>query len=102
MHASAGWVYFAFVTDMFDREIVGWQESRSVHTESAPDALQKGIYQSRGPSGDLCGLVHHSDRGGQYRAIRHDDALTEQLAVASAGSRGDSDDSVLRSLELAV
>ncbi|WP_167854163.1 IS3 family transposase, partial [Brevibacterium aurantiacum] len=61
VHTFTGWVYVAFVTDVFNREIVGWQVSRSLHTELALDALQMGIYQRRRAGGDLSGLVHHSD-----------------------------------------
>src|SRR5699024_6959574 len=89
------WVYVAFVTDVFNREIVGWQVSRSLHTELALDALQMGIYQRKRAGHDLSGLVHHSDRGVQYRAIRYGEALAEQDAVASVGSSGDLHDYAL-------
>ena len=61
VHTFTGWVYVAFVTDVFNREIVGWLVSRSLHTKLALDALQMGIYQRRRAGGDLSGLVHHSD-----------------------------------------
>src|SRR5699024_8492534 len=95
VRACTGWVYVAFVTDVVNREIVGWQVSRSLHTELALDALQMGIYQRKRAGGDLSGLVHHSDRGVQYRAIRYGEALAEQDAVASVGSKGDSYDNAL-------
>lgn len=95
VHTFTGWVYVAFVTDVFNREIVGWQVSRSLHTELALDALQMGIYRRRRDGHDLSGLVHHSDRGVQYRAIRYGEALAEQDAVASVGSKGDSYDNAL-------
>src|SRR5699024_4207715 len=95
VHTFTGWVYVAFVTDVFNREIVGWQVSRSLHTKLALDALQMGIYQRKRAGGDLSGLVHHSDRGVQYRAIRYGQALAEQDAVASVGSKGDSYDNAL-------
>lgn len=95
VHTFTGWVYVAFVTDVFNREIVGWQVSRSLHTELALDALQMGIYQRKRAGHDLSGLVHHSDRGVQYRAIRYGEALAEQDAVASVGSKGDSYDNAL-------
>lgn len=95
VHTFTGWVYVAFVTDVFNREIVGWQVSRSLHTKLALDALQMGIYQRKRAGGDLSGLVHHSDRGVQYRAIRYGEALAEQDAVASVGSKGDSYDNAL-------
>lgn len=95
MHAFSGWVYVAFVTDVFNREIVGWQVSKSLRTELALDAMQMGIYRRKRAGHDLSGLVHQSDRGVQYRAIRYGEALDEQDAVASVGSKGDSYDIAL-------
>ncbi|AXE40214.1 hypothetical protein JS278_03080 [Acidipropionibacterium virtanenii] len=90
-----GWVYVAFVIDVFNREIVGWQVSRSLHTDLALDALTMGIYQRNRDGADLTGLIHHSDRGVQYRAIRYGQALADENAVASVGSKGDSYDNAL-------
>ena len=59
----SGWVYVAFVVDVFSRRIVGWQASRSLRTDLALDALEMAIWARRGDQ--LDGLVHHSDRGGQ-------------------------------------
>ncbi|MGO1354674.1 MULTISPECIES: IS3 family transposase [Brachybacterium] len=95
VHTFSGWVYVAFVIDVFNREIVGWRASRSLHTELALDALNMAIYLRRREGADLSGLVHHSDRGVQYRAIRYGQVLAEQEAVASVGSRGDSYDNAL-------
>ena len=61
---QAGFVYAAFLTDLFSRYIVGWRTSTSLHTELALDALEMALWQ-RGRHDDLEGLVHHSDRGGQ-------------------------------------
>lgn len=88
----SGWVYVAFVVDVFSRFVVGWQASRSLHTELALDALEMAIWR-RGRR--LVGLVHHSDRGGQYLAIRYTERLAEAGAVPSVGSRGDSYDNAL-------
>lgn len=90
-----GWVYVAFVTDVVNREIVGWQVSTSLHTELALEALQMAIYRREPAGDDLTGLVHHSDRGVQYRAVRYGQALAEEDAVASVGSKGDSYDNAL-------
>ena len=95
VHTFTGWVYVAFVTDVFNREIVGWRVSRSLHTDLALDALNMAIYLRTRDGDDLSGLIHHSDRGVQYRAIRYGEALAEQDAVASVGSRGDSYDNAL-------
>ncbi len=83
----AGWVYAAFVLDVFSRRIVGWQVSTSLYTELALDALEMGIWSRRKDGADLTGLVHHSDRGVQYRAIRYAERLAAEEAVASVGSR---------------
>jgi putative transposase len=89
----AGWVYVAFIIDVFSRFVVGWQASRSLHTELALDALEMAIWVRRGEQ--LGGLVHHSDRGVQYLAIRYTERLAEAGVVASVGSRGDSYDNAL-------
>ncbi len=92
----SGWVYVAFVTDMFSQMIVGWQCSRSLYTGLAKDALTMGIYQRRREGwNNLSGLVHHSDRGVQYRAFRYGEALDDEQAVASVGSKGDPYDNAL-------
>lgn len=91
----AGWVYVAFLTDVFNREIVGWQAATSLYTDLALDALNMAIYQRRRSGSDLTRLVHHSDRGVQYRSIRYGQALAEEHAVASVGSKGDSYDNAL-------
>jgi putative transposase len=88
----SGFVYVAFVIDAFSRFLVGWQASRSLRTDLALDALEMAIWARRG---DLDGLVHHSDRGSQYLAIRYTERLAEAGAVTSVGSRGDSYDNAL-------
>jgi transposase InsO family protein len=85
----AGFVYVAFVIDVFSRFIVGWQASRSLRTDLALDALEMAIWRRQA---QLDGLVHHSDRGSQYLAIRYTERLAEAGAVTSVGSRGDSYD----------
>ena len=92
----SGWVYVAFVTDVFSRRIVGWQTSTSLYTDLALDALKMAVWQRKRTGGaDLSGLVHHSDRGVQYRSIRYGQALADCEAVASVGSKGDSYDNAL-------
>ena len=88
----AGFVYTAFVVDAFSRAIVGWRVSASLRTDLALDALEMALH-ARGSA--LTGLVHHSDRGVQYLAIRYTDRLAYAGAVASVGSRGDSYDNAL-------
>ena len=89
----SGFVYVAFVIDVFSRFIVGWRVSSSLHTELALDALEMAIWRRQRQ--DLTGLIHHSDRGVQYLAIRYTERLAEAGAVGSVGSRGDSYDNAL-------
>lgn len=95
VRSFAGWVYAAFVIDVFSRRVVGWQVSTSLYTELALEALEMGIWSRTREGADLTGLVHHSDRGVQYRSIRYTQRLAEAEAVASVGSKGDSYDNAL-------
>lgn len=95
VRTHAGWTYAAFVLDVFSRKIVGWQVSTSLRTDLALDALDMGLWARRRAGRDVTGLVHHSDRGVQYRAIRYTERLAEAKAVASVGSLGDSYDNAM-------
>ena len=88
----SGFVYVALVIDAFSRYLVGWQASRSLRTDLALDALEMAIWRRQA---QLQGLVHHSDRGSQYLAIRYTERLAEAGAVTSVGSVGDSYDNAL-------
>ncbi len=90
----AGWVYAAFVLDVFSRRVVGWQLSTSLRTDLALDALEMGIWTRQHAGADVGGLVHHSDKGVQYLAVRYTQRLADG-AVASVGSTGDSYDNAL-------
>jgi putative transposase len=89
----SGWVYVAFIIDVFSRFVVGWQASRSLRTDLALDALAMALW-ARGVR-RASGLIHHSDRGVQYLAVRYSERLAEAGVVASVGSRGDSYDNAL-------
>ena len=91
----AGWVYCAFVLDVFSRRVVGWQVSTSLRTDLALDALNMGLWTRAHDGHDTTALVHHSDRGVQYLAIRYTERLAEAGAVASVGSKGDSYDNAM-------
>jgi putative transposase len=91
----SGWVYAAFVIDVYSRMVVGWQVATSLYTDLALDALEMAVWKRRREGADLAGLVHHSDRGVQYRAIRYTERLEQADAVASVGSKGDSYDNAL-------
>ncbi|PZR52385.1 hypothetical protein DNL40_11960 [Xylanimonas oleitrophica] len=88
----SGWVYAAFVTDVFSRRVVGWQLSRSLRTDLALDALKMAIWTRTRDGQDVTGLTHHSDKGVQYVTIRYTQRLAEAGVVASVGSTGDSYD----------
>ena len=90
-----GWVYCAFILDVFSRRVVGWQVSTSLRTDLALDALQMGLWTRHRDGHDTSALVHHSDRGVQYLAVRYTERLAEAGAVASVGSKGDSYDNAM-------
>lgn len=86
-----GFVYVAFVVDVFSRRIVGWRVSKSLRSELALDALEQALHART----DARGLVHHSDKGSQYTAIRYTERLADFGVARSVGSVGDSYDNAL-------
>lgn len=88
-----GMIYVAFVIDVFARKIVGWRVSKSMTTEFVLDALNQAICQRCPIKADK--LIHHSDRGSQYLAIRYAERLVEAGIDPSVGSVGDSYDNAL-------
>ena len=88
-----GFVYVAFIIDVFARRIVGWRVSSSLATDFVLDALEQAIYDRCGDTTD--GLVHHSDRGTQYLSMRYTNRLADAGIAPSVGSRGDSYDNAL-------
>ncbi len=90
-----GWVYVAFIIDVYSRMIVGWQASRSLRSDLAIDALEMAVWNRQRAGADLTGLVHHSDRGGQYLSIRYSERLADNAIIASVGSKGDSFDNAM-------
>ena len=87
----SGFVYVAFVIDVFSRFIVGWRVANTLRTELVLDALEQALWSRS----DTEGLIHHSDRGSQYLSIRYTDRLTEAGIESSVGSVGDSYDNAL-------
>jgi putative transposase len=87
----AGFVYVAFVIDVYSRMIVGWRVSRSLRSDLALDALEQALH-ARPVRGNL---VHHSDRGVQYVSIRYTERLAEAGIEPSVGSVGDSYDNAM-------
>ena len=88
-----GFVYVAFVIDVFARRIVGWRVSSSLRTDFVLDALDQAIYERC--DDDIADRIHHSDRGSQYLAMRYTDRLTDAGIEPSVGSRGDAYDNAL-------
>jgi putative transposase len=86
-----GFVFVAFVIDVFARCIVGWRVSSSIKTDLVLDALEQALHARS----DTDGLVHHSDKGSQYLSIRYSERLTQEGIQASVGSTGDSYDNAL-------
>jgi transposase InsO family protein len=86
----SGFVYVAFVIDAYARRIVGWRVSRTAHTGFVLDALEQALHERRPAQGGR--LVHHSDRGSQYLALRYTERLAEAGIEPSVGSIGDSYD----------
>ncbi|MFV1963472.1 MAG: IS3 family transposase [Acidimicrobiia bacterium] len=90
---QVGFVYVAFITDVFSRYIVGWRASRSLETGLALDALDQAIWDRL--DGDPAGLIHHSDHGSQYLSIRYTERLADAGIEPSTGSVGDSFDNAM-------
>ena len=89
----AGFVYVAFVIDVYARYIVGWRVSRTAHASFVLDALEQALHDRR-PT-HRGGLIHHSDRGSQYVSIKYTERLAEAGIEPSVGSVGDSYDNAL-------
>jgi putative transposase len=88
-----GWLYVAFVVDVFARRIVGWRVSRTMNTDFVLDALEQALYARQPDQSE--DLIHHSDRGSQYVSIRYTERLAEAGIDPSVGSKGDSYDNAL-------
>lgn len=88
-----GFLYVAFVVDVFARRIVGWRVSTTMRTDFVLDALEQALH-ARQPARNSP-LIHHSDRGSQYLSIRYTERLAEAGIASSVGSRGDSYDNAL-------
>ena len=86
-----GWLYVAFIVDVYARVIVGWQIAGHMRTDLVLDALEMAAWRR-----DLIdGCVHHSDAGSQYTSIRYTDRLTSAGLAASIGTVGDSYDNAM-------
>ena len=88
---TSGWVYTAFIIDVFARAIVGWKVSNRMNTDMVMAALNQAIADRNHPKD----VIHHSDRGVQYLSIRYTDKMTDCGVIASVGTTGDSYDNAL-------
>lgn len=95
VRSHSGWVYVAFVIDVYSRMVVGWQASRSLRSDLAIDALEMAVFNRQRAGADLSELTHHSDRGVQYLSVRYSERLAKNQIIASVGSKGDSYDNAL-------
>ena len=86
-----GFVYVAFVIDVFARRIIGWRVARSMRADLVLDALEQALWAR----GEARGVIHHSDRGSQYLSIRYTERLAEAGVEPSVGSVGDSYDNAM-------
>ena len=87
----SGWVYAAFIIDVFSRAIVGWKVSDRMNTDMVMAALNQAIADRNNPKD----VIHHSDRGVQYLSIRYTDKMADASVIASVGTTGDSYDNAL-------
>ena len=88
---TSGWVYTAFIIDVFARSIVGWKVSNRMNTDMVMAALNQAIADRNNPKD----VIHHSDRGVQYLSIRYTDKMCDSGIIASVGTTGDSYDNAL-------
>lgn len=95
LDTDAGRAFAAFVQDVFSRRIVGWAVADHHETDLPLAALEMALYARARTGADLTGLVHHSDAGAEYTAIRYRDVLTDFGALASIGTVGDSYDNAM-------
>ncbi|WP_231494084.1 IS3 family transposase [Corynebacterium vitaeruminis] len=95
VRTHVGWVYTAFITDAYSRRIVGWKVSAFMYTDLVVDTLTMAIDARCRAGQRIDQLIHHSDRGVQYRAIAYGQRLEENQIIASVGSKGDSYDNAL-------
>ena len=96
INTKTGWVYTAFVIDVFKRVIVGWKVSNRMDTQLVLDALNQALDARGRPSG----VIHHSDKGSQYLSIKYGERLKQSGLAASVGTTGDSTSGIALRLAL--
>lgn len=91
----SGWAYVAFVTDAYARRIIGWAVGSTMTTDLVLAAFDHAVWSRRRDGRDLASVVHHTDAGSQYTAVRFAEGLTGAGISGSIGSVGDSYDNAL-------
>ena len=91
----SGMAFTAFVTDVYSRRIVGWRTTNRMPTQLPLDALEMALWVRDRAGQSVDGVIHHSDAGSQYTALRYSDRLADVGAIASIGTVGDSYDNAL-------
>jgi putative transposase len=86
-----GWLYLAVVIDLFARRVVGWAVSDRLHKELALEALRKALAIRRPEAG----LIHHSDRGGQYCSLDYQAELRRHGLLISMSGKGNCYDNAM-------
>ncbi|WP_281168372.1 IS3 family transposase [Agrococcus lahaulensis] len=86
----SGFVYVAFIMDLFSRAIIGWNVDTTLRADLALDALEHAMWERGRRKHDVRGVIHHSDKGAQYTSITYTSRLVEAEIEASVGSTGDS------------
>jgi putative transposase len=87
----AGFVYVAFIIDVFARLVIGWRVARSMKTDLVLDALEQALWSRS----NIDGVIHHSDHGSQYLSIRYSERMIDAGVTPSVGTTGDSYDNAL-------
>lgn len=91
LRTHEGWLYLAIVLDVYSRRIIGWSMAETLHADLVVDALCMALTRRVPPPG----LIHHSDRGAQYRSLHFGRMLADAGVAASMGSRGDAYDNAV-------
>jgi putative transposase len=91
VHTQEGFLYLAFILDVYSRKVVGWSMATHLRTELVVDALEMALWR-RKPN---AGLIHHTDRGSQYTALSFGKRLEEAGIVPSMGRAGSALDNAI-------
>jgi putative transposase len=91
VHTQEGFLYLAFILDVYSRKVVGWSMATHLRTELVVDALEMALWRRKPDAG----LIHHTDRGSQYTALSFGKRLEEAGIVPSMGRAGSALDNAI-------